>query len=83
MESFFSYFIGIAVAAFAVGGLVLGFYLTSDAYAAQQTDDELSTMTAAELQEIIRPINLGGIPGDGPAKHRLLAALLKLGEDID
>ena len=81
MESFFSYFIGIAVAAFAVGGLILSFYLTSDAYAAQQTEDELSTMTAAELHEIVRPINLGGIPGDGPAKHRLLAALLKLGEE--
>ena len=81
MESFFSYFIGIAVAAFAVGGLILGFYLTSDAYAAQQTDDELSAMTAGDLHEIIRPLNVGRIPGDGPAKHRMLAALLKLGDE--
>ena len=75
MEQFFSYVIGLLVAAVVVSAMVTTFYLTS----AQRAADQVAGLSVAELKEIVRALDTRGIPTNGPNKIRLLAALLQLG----
>ncbi len=75
MEQFFSYVIGLAVAAAVVGAIMTTFYLTS----AQWQIDQTANLSVAELKKIVRNIDVNGLPADGPGKNRLLAAILQLG----
>ena len=75
MEQFFSYVIGLLVAAVVVGGMITTFYLTS----AQRAVDLLGGLSVAELKEIVRSVDTEGMPANGPKKNRLLGAILALG----
>ncbi len=73
---FLSYTCGIIVAAVVVGILILTFYLTSSAFAAQM----LKTKSVAQLAEIIGELETGQRPNRGPMQDRVLGAILLLGE---
>jgi len=74
-----SYAFGIIIAAVVVSCLILTFYLTSDAFAAQM----LKTKSVAELTEIIQPLSEGKRPHQGALQDRMLGAILQLGEGED
>ena len=74
-----SYACGITVAAIIVGALILTFYLTSDAYAAQQ----LAKQSVAELVENIMPLTRQRRPPPGAEQDKILGSILLLGEGQD
>lgn len=74
MEQFFSYVVGLLVAAVVVSAMVTTFYLTS----AQRLTDQTASLSVAELKEIVRSLDQR-VPPNGPEKTRLLAAILQLG----
>lgn len=75
MEQFFSYVIGLLVAAAVVSVMVTSFYLTSP----QRITDQVAGLSVAELKEIVRTLDTQGLPPNGEKKSRLLAAILQLG----
>ena len=75
MEQFFSHVIGLLVAAVIVAAMVATFYLTTP----QHATDQVASLSVTELKEIVRSVDLKGVPPNGPKKSRLLAALLQLG----
>lgn len=74
MEQFFSYVVGLLVAAVVVSAMVTTFYLTS----AQRIIDETAHLSVTELSEIVATLDQR-VPPNGPMKNRLLAAILQLG----
>jgi len=70
MEQFFSYVIGLLVAAVVVSAMVTTFYLTS----AQRLTDQVASLSVPELKEIVAQLDKRGVPPNGPEKSRLLAA---------
>lgn len=84
MEQFFSYFIGVLIAAALVGGMIFCFYLTSDEYANARVQNELANMTIDQLVHEVDSLNQNAMPV-GRAQQRVLGAIIELGnrsEDI-
>lgn len=76
---FLAYTCGFMIAAIVVGFLILTFYLTSDAFAAQM----LKTKSVQQLAEIVQVLATNVRPHQGPEQDRLLGAILLLGEGED